>query len=121
MFPAGMENSDVLLWETILDQHNLGMERGENLGRGLIVYGQQYFDLAADGAFTYRKESTHARQKFNNKTIAERLLALVSTGRSIYSAAKALGVDVNNARRTLKRYRAEFTEGPGLPTNREEL
>ena len=85
------------------------MEAG-GLGGHRLDYGARYFDVSEP--FSYTKPDTNARQKHKNKIRGEQILSLVDSGLSIYAAAKKLGINYKRAKRSVKRYRENFTRPP---------
>jgi transcriptional regulator with GAF, ATPase, and Fis domain len=90
-------------WETILDLHGHGMERG-TLSR--ITYGWKYFD--SERSLDYSKPDTNARQKFQNRLRGQWMKTLQQHGFSIRAIARIMQTGPANVHRTLRRYRANF-------------
>lgn len=98
---SSVELDEQTLWETILEQHGLGLSRGVSRNLG---YGAQYFDSTS--ILDYQTPTNNIRHVSRNYQLATALLEKMKTGLSQNQAAKTLGLNKRRASRTLQRFRA---------------
>lgn len=94
------EQLEQKLWEEILQQKGLSMDRGLTRRVG---YGAKYFDSAK--TIEYGTSDRYARQRGDNHTYVEKVLRLMDSGMSMRAAARKMGVDAGNVCNALRRHR----------------
>lgn len=101
---AGVSD-ETQLWEEILAQHDLTMDRGSS--PSWLTYGWRYSD--SDKAIVYGEDKRPDVRTGANFTRTQKLMDLIKAGMSQNAAAKQLGIAKQTASDLLKAHRVNLT------------